>query len=145
MAVSAWVINNYAKLKIGNATINLSDTGLFRLALYTASASATLVAGDVSVQGSLAGQASGGGYTAGGEALAGVTWLESGGTVTFDSTAWVVTGSIAAIKYAVIVASVGATSGHILAYSKLSTANFAVTGSNTLTITPNASGIFTLT
>ena len=131
MAVSAWVVNNYAKLKIGNATINLSDNALFRMALYTASASATLVAGDVSVQGSLAGQASGGGYTA-------------GGTVTFDSTAWVVTGSIAAIKYAVIVASVGATSGHILCYSKLSTANFAVTGSNTLTITPNASGIFTL-
>ena len=144
MAVSAWVVNNYAKLKIGNATINLSDNALFRMALYTASASATLVAGDVSVQGSLAGQASGGGYTAGGEQLTGITWTEAGGTVTFDSTAWVVTGSIAAVKYAVIVASVGATSGHILCYSKLSTANFAVTGSNTLTITPNASGIFTL-
>ena len=145
MAVSAWVVNNYAKLKIGNATINLSDNALFRMALYTATASATLVAGDVSVQGSLAGEATGGGYSAGGEQLTGITWTESGGTVTFDSTAYVVTGSIAAIKYAVIVASVGATSGHILCYSKLSTANFAVTGSNTLTITPNASGIFTLT
>lgn len=144
MAVSAWVVNPYGKLKIGNATINLSDNGLFRMALYTASASATLVAGDVSVQGSLAGQASGGGYTAGGEQVTGITWTQAGGTCTFDSTAWVVTGSIAAVKYAVIIASVGATSGHILAYSKLSTANFAITGSNTLTITPNASGIFTL-
>lgn len=144
MAVAAWVVNQYGKLKIGNATINLSDNALFRVALYTSGATTALSAGDISVQGSINNESTGGGYTAGGEQITGVTWTNSGGTSTFDTTAWVVTGSIAAVKYAVIIASVGATSGHILCASRLSTAAFAVSGTNTLTITPHANGIFTL-
>ena len=147
MAV-AWVINDYGKLKIGNATIDLSDNALFRLALYTSGATALISTGDISIQSSLlvANEATGANYTAGGTQLTGITWTQAAGTATFDATAVIMTGSIAAVKYAAIIASAGATtSGHILATSELSTTNFAVASGNTLTITPNASGIFTLT
>ena len=139
---TAWSINKYAKLKLGNATINLSTASNFRMAFYTAAASAN-IAGDISIQSSVGNEATGGGYTAGGEPMT-QTWALSGNNAKFDSTAVVVTGSIAAIKYAYIVCSVGTTSGHLVCWSQLSTTNFAVTGTNTLTVTPNASGIFVL-
>jgi hypothetical protein len=142
MAAGAWNVNAYGKLKIGKAVINLSAQK-FRLALYHTAASAN-IAGDISIQGSIGNEVTGGGYTAGGERLSTNTWTESGGTCTFDSSDWVVTGSINSIKYAYIVYSAGATSGHLLCYSTLSGTAFPLTGSNTLTIQMNASGIFTL-
>lgn len=139
----AWNVNQYGKLKIGNTTIDLS-ANLFRLALYTSAASAN-IAGDISIQSSIGSEcAQTGGYTTGGERLSSPTWVQAGGSVTFDSSDWIVTGSIANIKYAYIVRSVAATSGHLLCYSTLSTSQFTLTGSNTMTIQMNASGIFTL-
>lgn len=141
----AWQISKYGKFKIGKSTINLS-AALFRLSLHTSAASATLVAGDVSILGSIGSEVTGGGYTAGGERLSATTWTISGSNVKFDSTAKIYTGSIANIRYAVIVYSAAASTNaaHIVAYSALSTSPFSVTGTNTLTITPNASGIFVL-
>ena len=50
-------------------------------------------------------------------------------------------GSVTSIQYAVL----GISGGKALAWCKLSTATLTVTTGNTLTITPNASGIFTMT
>lgn len=62
----------------------------------------------------------------------------------FDSTAFIFSasgGTVTSIQYAVI----GLSGSFALAWCKLSTAVFSVTAGNTLTITPNANGIFTLT
>lgn len=61
----------------------------------------------------------------------------------FDSTAVIfkATGSnLTSIQYAVI----GISNGKAIAWCKLSTAAFQLSDGNTLTITPNASGYFTL-
>jgi len=144
MAAGAWKVNQYGKFKIGNATINLSNATDFRLALYNTAASAN-IAGDISIQSSVGSEiAQTGGYTTGGMSLSSPTWVQAAGSVTWDASDWVVTGSLASVKYAYILYSVGATSGHLLCYSTLSTTAFAVTGTNTLTIQMAAAGIFTL-
>jgi hypothetical protein len=143
MAAGAWKINKNAKLKIGTGSIDL-DSDTFNITLHSVGASANLISGLVSVFTSIGSECTGGGYTAVGNTLSSPTWALSGQNAKFDSSDWVVTGSIASIKYAVIMKSVSATSGLVLCYSTLSTAGFSVTGTNTLTLQMNASGIFTL-
>jgi len=110
-AAGAWKVNQYGKLKIGNNTIDLT-ANLFKLALYTSAASAN-IAGDISIQSSIGSEcAQTGGYTTGGERLSSPTWVQAGGSVKFDSSDWIVTGSIQNIKYAYILRSVAATSGY---------------------------------
>lgn len=73
-----------------------------------------------------------------------VTAGASAKEIKFDSTAFVFKatgGAVASIQYAVI----GISGGKALAWCKLSSASFSLTDGNTLTVTPNASGIFTLT
>lgn len=143
MAAGAWKINNNAKLKLGDTSIDLGGA-IFNITLHSIGASANLLSGNVSVFTSIGSQCTGGGYTAAGNTLSSPTWALSGQNAKFDSSDWVVTGSIASIKYAVIMQSISATSGLVLCYSTLSTSGFDVTGTNTLTIQMNASGIFTL-
>jgi hypothetical protein len=143
MAAGAWKINPNAKIHIGNGSIDLGND-VFNIALHSIGASANLLTGAVSIFTSVGSQCTGGGYAAGGQTLSSNTWALSGTAGKFDSSDWVVTGSIASIKYAVIMRSISATSGFVLAYSTLSANGFDVSGSNTLTIEMNASGIFTL-
>lgn len=143
MAAGAWKINVNAKLKLGKGSIVLSG-GVFNLTLHSIGASANLLSGVVSVFTSIGSEVTGGGYNAVGNTLSSNTWALSGQNAKFDSSDWVVTGSIASIKYAVIIQSISATSGLVLCFSTLSTSPFDVTGVNTLTIQMNASGIFTL-
>ena len=147
MAASAWTIFDSAKHKIGNGDIDLSS-GTFRLSLHRTSASANLV-GDITIFTSVGDQCSGGGYAA--LTLSGVAWTAgaSAGQQKFDVTDPVFTASsstLSAVRYAVIRKSAGAvTSGLLLCYAALSTAEFNVTTSNTLTIQMAATGVFTLT
>jgi len=148
MAATAWVFYNAAKHKIGNGVIDLSATPV-RLALYMSAASATVVTATLTIQSQIGSEVSGGTYPAGGLTLAGVTWGAgaSAGQQKWDCTDPVFTASGSAmsnVSYGVIVASVGATSGYPLVWSRLSTAGFDVTTGNTLTVQMNASGIFTL-
>ena len=143
MAAGAWKINPNAKIHLGNGTFDLSGA-IFNLTLQSIGASANILTGAVSIFTSLGSQVTGGGYNAGGNTLSSNTYALSGLNGKFDSSDWVVTGSIASIKYAYIMQSVSATSGFLLCYSTLSTTGFDVTGTNTLTIQMNASGIFTL-
>jgi len=147
MAASAWTVFDQAKHKIGDGTIDLSG-GTFRLALYRTSASANLI-GNITIQSSIGSESSGGGYPLGGTALGSITWTAgaSAGEQAFDCADPIFTASasvLSAVRYAVIVQSLGATSGHLLCYAALSTVQFNVTTGNTLTVQMNASGIFTL-
>lgn len=159
MAASAWKVFPAAKQKIGNSTIDLS--GAFRLSLHRTSASINTRAAALTIFTSVSWLSSGGGWGKSGApgadkangqglTLTGVSWVSDGASgYKFDCTDPVFTASastLSAVRWAVIRQSAGSVnSGHILCYAPLSTAQFDVQASNTLTIQMNASGIFTLT
>jgi len=149
MAATAWTFYNEAKKKIGNATIQL-DAGIFKMQLHASASNASTatlsIASEITSEIAVAG-----GYAAGGRTLAGVAWTIAGdpASVKWDATDLVFTASganLSIVKFAVIHNSVGAvTSGHLLCWSRLSTAEFSVTSGNTLTVQFATAGIFTLT
>ncbi len=146
MAASAWAFWNEAKHRLCNSEINLS-AGPFRLALYSSATSGSINTATLTIQSELGTEVSGGTYNAGGLTLAGLSWSDTAGTSTFDVTDPIFTASGSAmsnVRFGVIVKSIGATSGYLLCWSALSTAQFDVTTSNTLTVQMHANGVFTL-
>lgn len=154
MAAGTWAVFAKAKKYIGNGTITLG-AGVFKMQLHRASASATLLQlSSRSTNASIAGEISAtGGYAAGGRNIVPATgkWTvgASAKQYKFDysTIGLVFTGSGASlnnIKYALIRNSTGAGAGKVLCRVTLSTAAFTIANGNTLTITPNASGVFTL-
>jgi hypothetical protein len=135
-------------LTIGTSIFQMA-TNTFKLALVTTdptAALATPIWADIS-----ANEVSGTNYTAGGETLT-TTWLEAGGTATFDETgtpgaSWTQHASGPTdIKYGVIYSDT-ATNDDLVCYIDFTTdggttAISLVTGD--ITWTANASGVFTL-
>lgn len=154
MAAGTWKVFGKAKKYIGNGTITLG-AGVFKMSLHRASASAALLLLSTrSTFASIPGEISArGGYVAGGRNLLPATgsWVSVSAKAqkfTYSTVGLVFTASGSAlnnIKYAVIRNSTGAGAGKVLCFCTLSTAAFTVTSPNTLTITPAANGVFTLT
>lgn len=156
MAAGTWKIYTQAKRLIGSGTITLG-AGIFRMVLFRASASANILKisdGGISTYASVGGEISAtGGYVIGGRTIGPATgkWTVGASTkqmkFTYTTAGLIFTASGASlsnIKYAAIRNSTGAGAGKVLCYCTLSTAAFTITSGNTLTITPNASGVFTL-
>lgn len=154
MAAGTWKIYAKAKKYIGAGTITLG-AGVFKMQLHRASASAAiLVLSTRSTNASVPGEISAtGGYVAGGRNLLPATGKWTVGTsakqykFTYSTIGLVFTangGALTNIKYALIRNSTGAGAGKVLCFCTLSTAAFTITSGNTLTIVPNASGVFTL-
>ncbi len=154
MAAGPWKIYAKAKKYIGNGTITLG-AGVFKMQLHRASASAAiLVLSTRSTNASIPGEISAtGGYATGGRNVAPATakWTVGASAkqikFTYTTSGLVFTASGAAlnnIKYALLRNSTGAGAGKLLCFCTLSTAAFTVTSGNTLTIAPNASGVFTM-
>jgi hypothetical protein len=155
MAAGAIIIPNKAKLNFFSATDLLNPTNTFKLALVTSawtpdnSDTGNEVFADVSANEIAAGN----GYTSGGIALPSVSLTQSGGTVKFTSGSaqWTASGgSIPAWRRGVIYVSgtfngkVNPIVGHFL--GDATPADIAATSApNTLTVTPNASGLLTAT
>jgi len=139
MAAGSWTLTNEGRTELSKGTFLDADT--YRVALFTSSsnigASSTTYAGLTNEH------ANANGYTTGGNS---VTLSRSGTTtVTFDTTdpaVWTASGGSIVARYAVLY-EVG---GRVLAYCLLDStpADVTVTAGNTLTVTINASGIFTL-
>lgn len=145
MAAGAWKLYESAKEFIGDGTIDL-DTHTFNVALFLSTSNCNTLTHDELAD--LTNQvANGAGYTTGGQALSGVTWSRSGGTVTFDANdpVWTASGGPITARFAVIYNDT-ATGKPLLAVCLLDTAPADVTATdgNTFTIQINASGIFTL-
>lgn len=150
MAAQAWKFVNKGKKYI-SGTINLGS-GTFDLHLFQSASNFATATNSTLTQ--LTSQVtSANGYALTGKALTSVTWSDgtSAGQKKFTAaaTVWTATGgSIANIKGAVIIARTGASAkdgtNKILCYASLSSGQFTITTGNTLTITMNASGIFTL-
>jgi hypothetical protein len=154
MPAGTWKLYNQAKHYIGNATINLGSA-TFDLHLYqttTAFGTRTLSTYTSLVNANQV--ASANNYTQAGKPLTAVVWTSNGaasaGQQRFSSAALTftaTTGNIANVKGAVIVvrgASARAATNKLLCYSTLTATAFAIAQNNTLTITMNAAGIFTL-
>lgn len=154
MAAGTWKIYAKAKKLIGAGTITLG-AGVFKMQLHRASASAAiLVLSTRSLNTSIPGEISAtGGYVANGRNLLPATgkWTVGASAkqykFTYSTVGLVFTangGNLTNIKYALIRNSTGAGVGKVLCFCTLSSAAFTITSGNTLTISPNASGVFTL-
>lgn len=150
-AASAWTFYNNFHLWISDSTFNLtSGTQAFNMALFLSTSNFATVSnslyGDLTFE-----HANANGYTTGGVLLGSQTWTVATATAKFTSAAptWTAAGGSIVARAAVIY--LNATSNtHIkplLCYCLLDAtpADVTVTTGNTLTVTPNASGIFTLT
>lgn len=142
-----WKLYNTAKNKIGNSTIDL-DAGVFYMALFQSASNASTAT--LSTYNSVTSEVTGtNGYTTGGKALGAVTWGvgQNASAYKFDASDefWSANGgTISNISLAVIYQSIG-TSKHLLAWSRLTTAQLSLADTNRLTIQLDATlGIFEL-
>ena len=152
MAAGAFIFPDKAKLNFFSATDLLNPANTFKLALvssaWTPANSTDEVWADVSAN-EISATA---GYTAGGVTLSSVALTQTSGVVKFTSAAatWTSSGSFPAWRRGVVYASgtlngkVNPIVGHFLGDS--TPADVPVTtDTNTLTVTPHASGIMTAT
>ena len=156
MAAGTWKIYAKAKKYIGNGTITLG-AGVFKMCLLRQSATAlgihvlstrstwtSLAADEISALG---------GYAVHGRNLLPATSQWTVGTstkqykFTYSTLGLVFTASGASLKnirFALIRNSLTGSTGRLLCFVSLSTAQFSITSLNTLTILPAATGVFTL-
>lgn len=149
MAAGKWKLYELAKQHLADGTFDL-DSNTFKISLHTSASNANTLSGSSAFASITNELSTANGYTAGGITLSSVTWTNSSGTMTFTCAApvWTASGAGITARFAVIRAS-GTLNGivdPILAVCLLDTtpADVTATAGNTLTITPNASGLFTL-
>lgn len=145
MAAGPFTLYDSVAELIGDGTLDL-DNDTFKMVLLSSSYTPDPAHDEYA---DLAGELStANGYTSGGETLTGVTWSQSGGVASFDSNAvqWTASGGSITARYAVIFDDT-ATGDKLIGYALLDTtpANVTATAGNTFTVTPHASGWFTLT
>jgi hypothetical protein len=151
MAAGKWKVYDLAKKYLVNGTHDLDDTTNWKMALFLSTSNANTLSVGTAVYGDLTNEhANANGYTTGGAAVAGETVTDSAGTTTFDLNDVVYTaagGSIVA-RFAVIYrnATVNSIVKPLLCVCLLDVtpADVTATTGNTLTISINASGVFTI-
>lgn len=152
MAAGAFVFPDKAKLNFFSATDLLNPANTFKLTLHTTSWTPAPSTNEVYAD--LAGELStANGYTSGGFTLTSVALTQTSGVVKFTSAAatWTASGgNIGAWRYGVVRAvgtlngKVDPIVGYFLGDSTPADVPATTTG-NTLTVTPNASGILSAT
>lgn len=146
MAAGPWVVYDKFKLALGNKLVDL-DSDTIKVALFTSSSNAGSAALATATYAALTNQvANGNGYTTGGVTVAS-TYLNAGGTLTFDiaDPSWTAAGGAITARFAVIYSDTAA-SKDLIAYCLLDStpADVSVTAGNTLAIEIAAGGVFTL-
>ena len=145
MAAGKWKLYDTAKQKIAQGIIDL-DGHNFKIALFLSTSNCNTLTHDEYAD--LTNEhANANGYTTGGQSLTGETVGQSSGTTTFDSDnpVWTASGGSITARFAVIYDD-DVAGDPLLCVMLLDTApaDVTATNGNTLTITMNASGIFTL-
>ena len=140
MAAGNWTFTNGTRTSLLNGTFDL-DTDTLKIALFLSTSN--IGAASTTYAGVTNEVANGNGYTTGGAAVTGS--LSGTTTVTFDTTdpaVWTASGAGFSARFAVLYE----VSGNVIAYCLLDSApaDVTVTAGTTLTITINASGVFTL-
>lgn len=152
MAAGKWKAYDFAKKYLGDGTFDMDNASLgLTMALFLSTSNAETLSVGTGVYGDLTNEhANGNGYTTGGIALTNEVWTRSGGTTTFDcdNVVWTAAGGSIVARFAVIYcnATVNTIVKPLLCICLLDTtpANVTATDGNTLTISINASGVFTL-
>jgi len=145
MSVYTGTINIYNSWREYLAANAVLGTDVFKLLLTTSSYTPNL--NTHTVLADITNEVSGNGYAR--ATLGSISWTHSGAVATFTSGSAVFTasgGSIVARNYVIYDDSVASPVKPLVCYGLLdnSIADITVTDGNTLTWTPNASGIFTL-
>lgn len=150
-AAGKWKVYEQAKLRIGNLTIDLSSTASWMLALFLSTSNANTLSVGTGLYGDLTNEvANANGYTTGGVALTGELWTNAAGVITFTGSnpVWTAAGGSITGRFGVIYknATVNTIVKPLLCVCLLDAtpADVTATTGNTLTVTMNASGIFTL-
>lgn len=150
-AAGKWKAYDFAKKYIGDGTFDLDDTANWKIGLFLSTSNCDTLSVGTGVYGDLTNEhANANGYLTGGNAVTGVVWTRSGGTITFDcdNALWTASGGSIVARFAVIYknATVNSIVKPLLGVCLLDTApaDITATSTNTLTITMNASGLFTL-
>lgn len=151
MAAGKFKIYEQAKKYIGNGTHDLDDVTNWKMALFLSTSNANTLSVGTAVYGDLTNEhANANGYTTGGVALTGITFNQAAGVATFDCSdpVWIAAGGSIVARFAVIYrdATVNGIVKPLLCVCLLDVtpADVTVTTGNTLTITINVSGIFTV-
>jgi hypothetical protein len=147
MAADAWVMHDKFKEYMGDGTVDL-DADAFKMALFLSTSNiATTSINALSTATNEIANANG--YTTGGETAGLPTWVESAGTVTFDTAnvVWTATGGSITARFAAIYDDTVTipVADPIMCHSLLDNtpADVTATDTNTLTVAINASGVFT--
>lgn len=148
MAADPWKFYDSFHLYVADGTFDL-DTDAFKLALYQSASNAATLSSTVLAN--LTNEvANGNGYTTGGITLSGVAFTLTGAVAKFTFTApvWTASGGSIVTRFAVLYKSgtANARVNPLVAYTLLDNtpADVTVTATNTLTITPSGSGVFTI-
>jgi len=151
MAAGKWKVYDQAKVYLANGTHDLDDATNWKIALFTSTSNCNTLSVGTATYGDLTNEvANGNGYTTGGASLASETYSQTSGTATFTSGtgSWTASGGSIVARYAVIYrnATVNSIVKPLLCVCLLDTtpADVTTTSGNSLTITMNASGIFTI-
>ena len=150
-AAGKFKVYDLAKFRIGNLTIDLSDTTNWKAALFQSTSNCNTLGVGTGVYGDLTNEtANGNGYLTGGVAITGISWTNAAGveTFTFTSPAWSASGGNIVGRFLVIYknATVNTIVKPLLCVCLLDTApaDITIVNGTTTTITINASGVFTL-
>jgi hypothetical protein len=151
MPAGKWKLYQQAKKYLADGTHDLDDAANWKVALFLSTSNANDLTLAPARFGDLTNEhAAANGYAAGGEAAADASWTNVDGVMTFDIGDVVYTaagGSITA-RFAVLYkdATVNGVVRPLLAVCLLDTtpADVTATDTNTLTITINAAGVFSL-
>lgn len=150
-AAGKWKLYDFAKKYLGDGTLDMDLTSNMQIALFLSTSNANTLTVGTGIYSDLTNEvATAFGYTIGGQALTGETWTRSAGTTTFDcdNAVWTAAGGSLVARSAVIYvnATVNAIVKPLIATCLLDTApaDVTATDTNTLTVTMNASGVFSL-
>lgn len=148
MSAAAFKIFNKAKKKLGNGTIVLAAATKFRATLYTSASNfATLTLSTfASLTNEVTSVASS--YSSSGKALTSLLWTVGASAKQYKfqmgNIFWSANTQISNIKGIVLwLSGASANARHVLATASLTSSQFNLAAGNRLTITPNASGVFT--
>lgn len=153
MAAGKWKVYDKAKLRLSDGTFDMDNASLgLTMALFLSTSNCDTLGVGTGVYGDLTNEhANANGYLTGGVALTGETWTNATSTTTFDcdNVIWTASGGSIVARFAVIYcnATVNTIVKPLLAVCLMDTTpgDITATTGNTLTVTIDATGVFTVT